>query len=203
MRCPWVIGMGIDEAVGQRRPQAEWGALSHRSLERANWCREPGNAFPTDPSYTITGLDEGVRYKVRLRARYDEGGPGRWSEQFEAVVASVATATPTATPTSTATHTSAPEPTAPPTPAPTATHTSTPEFTATATATAMVDASTFISSTTAHRDVLAALYSATGGDNWTNNASWLSEPPTVPGMALIPTKMGSYFVSISEEPIRT
>lgn len=36
MRCPWVIGMEIGEAVGQRRPQAEWGALSHRGLERAN-----------------------------------------------------------------------------------------------------------------------------------------------------------------------
>ena len=30
------------------------------------------NAYPTEPTYTITGLDEGVRYKVKVRARYSD-----------------------------------------------------------------------------------------------------------------------------------
>ena len=42
------------------------------------WTDSSGNAFPTSPSYTITGLDQGVRYKVRVRARSD-GLPGAWS----------------------------------------------------------------------------------------------------------------------------
>ena len=51
------------------------------------WTDLSGNAFPTSPSYTISGLDEGVRYKVRLRARYESGGPGDWTGVFEADVA--------------------------------------------------------------------------------------------------------------------
>ena len=42
------------------------------------WTDSSGNAFPTTSSYTITGLDQGVRYKVKVRARYD-GPPGAWS----------------------------------------------------------------------------------------------------------------------------
>lgn len=45
------------------------------------WTDLTGNAFPTGSSYTITGLDQGVCYKVKVRARYDEGpleiGPRR------------------------------------------------------------------------------------------------------------------------------
>ena len=51
------------------------------------WTDLSGNAFPTSPSYTISGLEGGVRYKVRLRARYHEGGPGDWSAVYEADVA--------------------------------------------------------------------------------------------------------------------
>ena len=72
------------------------------------WTDTSSNAFPTSPSYTITGLDQGVRYKVRVRARYD-GPPGSWSDIVEAVVASAA---PTAIPTATATDTPAPTATA-------------------------------------------------------------------------------------------
>ena len=101
------------------------------------WTDSSGNAFPTTSSYTITGLDQGVRYKVKVRARYD-GPPGAWSGIIEAVVASAApTATPipanTATTTSTATATSIPANTA--TPTPTATATSIPANTATPTPT--------------------------------------------------------------------
>ena len=72
------------------------------------WTDTSSNAFPTSPSYTITGLDQGVRYKVRVRARFD-GPPGSWSDIVEAVVASAA---PTAIPTTTATDTPAPTATA-------------------------------------------------------------------------------------------
>ena len=60
------------------------------------------NAFPTDTSYTITGLDEGVRYKVRVRARYD-GSSGPFSAPVEVVIASAPTPTSTPVPTITAT----------------------------------------------------------------------------------------------------
>ena len=43
------------------------------------WTDTRGNAFPTEPSYTITDLDQGVRYKVEVRARYD-GSAGPWTE---------------------------------------------------------------------------------------------------------------------------
>ena len=51
------------------------------------WTDLSGNAFPTSPSYTISGLEGGVRYKVRLRARYHEGRAGDWSAVYEADVA--------------------------------------------------------------------------------------------------------------------
>ena len=46
-----------------------------------------GNAYPTSNSYTISGVDEGARFKVRVRARYDSGGPGDWSGVVEVDVA--------------------------------------------------------------------------------------------------------------------
>ena len=49
------------------------------------WTDSSGNAFPTSPSYTITSLDHGVLYKVRVRARYN-GSSGPWTEQVEALV---------------------------------------------------------------------------------------------------------------------
>ena len=87
------------------------------------WTDSSGNAFPTTNSYTITGLDEGERYKVKVRARY-AGSSGAWSEIVRAGVASAATDTPTPTETSTATPTETPQPT--PTPTATATPTATP-----------------------------------------------------------------------------
>ena len=103
------------------------------------------NAFPTDTSYTITGLDEGVRYKVRVRARYD-GSSGPFSAPVEAVIASAPTLTSTPVPTITATTvpaeattatptvTHTPQPQPPPQPQHTATATSTPTVTSTPTA---------------------------------------------------------------------
>ena len=94
------------------------------------------NAFPTDTSYTITGLDEGVRYKVRVRARYD-GTSGPFSASVEAVIASAPTLTSAPVPTITATTVPAETTTA----TPTVTHTpqpqqaQDPQHTATSTAT--------------------------------------------------------------------
>ena len=58
--------------------------------EFPTWVDLSGNAFPTTPSYTITNLEPGRLYKVRVRARYD-GPPGAWSDTVEAVVAPAAT----------------------------------------------------------------------------------------------------------------
>ena len=51
---------------------------------------EPGNAFPTTPSHVITGLDQGERYQVRVRARY-ESSESEWSSPVESMVASSST----------------------------------------------------------------------------------------------------------------
>ena len=41
-----------------------------------------GNAFPTDTSQTISGLEEGEQYKVKVRARYGDAGTGPWSAEL-------------------------------------------------------------------------------------------------------------------------
>ncbi len=51
-----------------------------------SWKDSSGNVFPTGASITLTGLDQGVRYKLKVRARYN-GGSGDWSEQYEADIA--------------------------------------------------------------------------------------------------------------------
>ena len=68
--------------------QVSWGAPTDTPRDyRIMWARVDedfltwtdtrGNAFPTTPSYTSTGLDEGVRYKVKVRARFN-GPSGPW-----------------------------------------------------------------------------------------------------------------------------
>ena len=100
------------------------------------WRNPDINAYPTSPAYTISGLDEGVRYNVWLRARYNDS-PGDWSGPHEVLVAATA---PTDVPTEAPTVTSTPTATATevPTDTPTATTTPTdaPPATPTATATA-------------------------------------------------------------------
>ena len=44
-----------------------------------SWTDSNGNAFPAVNTYTITGLDLDVCYKVRVRARYG-GSAGGWTE---------------------------------------------------------------------------------------------------------------------------
>ena len=93
-----------------------------------------GNAYPTSPPYTITGLDQGVRYKVKLRARYDGRGAD-WTDIKKAVVMAAPAATDTPLPTATDTPippaTDTPVPTATNTPLPPATNTTIPPATTT------------------------------------------------------------------------
>ena len=58
-----------------------------------SWTENYGNAYPTSRSYTITGLDEGVHYKVKVRARYS-GSAGDWSASVEALIMAEPTDTP-------------------------------------------------------------------------------------------------------------
>ena len=87
--------------------QASWEAPTEEPADyRISWAKEgedfktwtdnTGNAFPTEPSYTIPGLEGGEEYKVKIRARYD-GSSGDWSgEAVITVAASSANGPPTA-----------------------------------------------------------------------------------------------------------
>lgn len=55
--------------------------------EFPTWTDLIGNAFPTSNSCTITGLDAGALYKVRVRARYHSGGSGTCHDVVEGDVA--------------------------------------------------------------------------------------------------------------------
>ena len=55
--------------------------------EFPTWTNLSGNHLPSSNSYTITGLDAGTRYKVRVRARHHSGGSGAWHAVVEADVA--------------------------------------------------------------------------------------------------------------------
>ena len=59
------------------------------------WTDSTGNAFPADPSRTITGLEEGTEYKAKVRATYG-GTSGDWSGEITIAVARSANNPPTA-----------------------------------------------------------------------------------------------------------
>ena len=84
--------------------EISWDAPAETPLDyRVSWARvgesfpsrpdDPGNAYPTSPSYMSIGLDHGMRYQVQVRARYEDAD-GDWSAPVEAVVASAPPATP-------------------------------------------------------------------------------------------------------------
>ncbi len=60
------------------------------------WTDETGNAFPTSASHTVSGLDRGHAYKVKVRARYSNGS-GPWSTEVQHTIPEP-TPTPTPTP---------------------------------------------------------------------------------------------------------
>ena len=96
--------------LGSTRPgtvHASWNPTTEEARDyRISWARagEPfpswtdssGNAYPTEPSHTITGLDEGEEYKVKARARYADATSGPWSGEFTIMVASAANNQPVA-----------------------------------------------------------------------------------------------------------
>ena len=120
-------------------------AWAEADQEFPSYTEDHGNAYPTEPTYTITDLTPGVRYKIILRARYN-GPAGPWNEavEFDVPALPTATATVTVTAASTATATSTPTAT------PTATPTVTPAVAGIAT----------------DRAALMALFNSTDGDNW-------------------------------------
>ena len=67
-----------------------------KSNDQTDWY-----AHPTTNEVTITGLDAGAAYKVRVRARYDDGRKSSWSEvatgQAAVLTNSAATGQPTIT----------------------------------------------------------------------------------------------------------
>ena len=87
-----------------------------RSYKKAN-TDEAGNAYPTGTSHTVTGLPEGIEYKVRVRARYGSAKPGLFSSLATVTISS--TPEPTQAPTPDPTQAPATEPTQPPTQDPT------------------------------------------------------------------------------------
>ncbi len=50
------------------------------------WTDLTGNAFPTGTSHTISDLEDGAEYKVKVRARYG-GSAGDWSDEVTVAVA--------------------------------------------------------------------------------------------------------------------
>ena len=90
-----------DYRVTWKKSSGNWP--SYKNANTANG----GNAFPAVTSHTVSGMEEGTAYSVRVRARYlngegnvDESGP--WTDSLQVTVAS--TPPPPATP----------EPTTPP-----------------------------------------------------------------------------------------
>ncbi|MXZ19658.1 MAG: hypothetical protein F4Y84_03435 [Caldilineaceae bacterium SB0665_bin_25] len=205
--------------VNSSRPgvlEVSWDAPADPPLEyRLIWARVgesfparsdgPGNAYPTIPSYVITGLDQGVRYKVRVRALY-ESSESDWSDPIEIAVASSSVA-PAA---------SANAPTGPPRnlkaevphngvsesefsdveantvampAAPSAGSTPKRSLSAAPTASPIPTVTTALSATRAQslgsvlpgsiseRDALVAVYHAAGGENWAQDGNWLTDEP--------------------------
>ena len=90
-----------DYRVTWKKSSGNWP--SYKNANTANG----GNAFPAGSSHTVSGMEEGTAYSVRVRARYlnsqdkvEESGP--WTDSLQVTVAS--TPPPPATP----------EPTTPP-----------------------------------------------------------------------------------------
>ena len=110
-----------DTATSDYRVDWAAGDQSYRSWRDENEAHR-GNSYPSEPTLTLTGLDEGAEYKVIVRTRYNRNGEGQpWSGPW-AVSRSVTVASPpepTPAPTTEPTPASTPEPTPVPTPKPT------------------------------------------------------------------------------------
>ena len=75
---PLMIHVSWDEpGEAPKDYRVKWAKVGEPYLK---WWKSSGNAFPTNPSHVITGLEEGEEYKVQVRARYD-GSAGPWSDE--------------------------------------------------------------------------------------------------------------------------
>ena len=76
--------------------RVNWGKSAE---DFPSYAENDGNAYPTTNSHTVTGLEEGIEYKVRVRARYrgDQLTEGQnpwatpWSEEATVTIASQTT----------------------------------------------------------------------------------------------------------------
>ena len=66
--------------------------------EFPSWRDCDGNAFPTSTAYTVSNLEPGVEYKVRVRARYFDGSGNRVRSGPWSVVVRLAVAAQTDAP---------------------------------------------------------------------------------------------------------
>ena len=57
--------------------RVSWAKVGENFLPRSDLA---GNAFPTSPGHTVTDLEAGEEYQVKVRARYNGGGSGDWSD---------------------------------------------------------------------------------------------------------------------------
>ena len=83
---PGVLRITWDAASGSPEDyRVSWAPASDNFK---TWTDLSGNAFPTSPSHTIRGLEQGARYKVKVRSRYGPGSSGPWSAEYETTIAS-------------------------------------------------------------------------------------------------------------------
>ena len=76
-----------DYRVTWKKSTAKWPSYKNENTVQG------GNAFPTGRSHTVTDLEEGTEYSVRVRARYHDGNgnveqSGPWTATQEITVAS-------------------------------------------------------------------------------------------------------------------
>ena len=80
------------QAAGEHTVNVIWtahpdGARDYRVAWRPDgepyrsWRDRAWNAFPSGAGYTITGLDAGATYQVRVRARFENGPGSEWSSE--------------------------------------------------------------------------------------------------------------------------
>ena len=97
-RGPREIGAVSLNSTAPGTVYVAWEPPSEQPLEyRITWAksgesfpdwRDPvGNAFPAGSSHTITDLDEGEEYQIKVRARYDSSRPGDWSDVVTIIAA--------------------------------------------------------------------------------------------------------------------
>ena len=74
-----------DYRVTWKKSSGKWASFKNENTV------DGGNAFPTSTSHSVTGMEEGTAYKVRVRARYHDGNGnvqknGPWSAAREVTV---------------------------------------------------------------------------------------------------------------------